>query len=350
MKTYLVGGAVRDELLGRPVADRDYVVVGATPAAMRSHGFAQVGRDFPVFLHPRTGEHHALARTERKTGPGHAGFVCMSSAEVTLAEDLGRRDLTINAMARAEDGTLVDLHGGQADLAARRLRHISAAFAEDPLRVFRVARFAAELPGFRVVDETLALMRRMRPELPSLPGERVWQELARAVAAPAPGRFFEVVQRLGGGFWLAELDLPATTALFAGCSFQNAQAGLAGLGWVNAQAAVDEVFERLRAPRLLRRAVGAVSRHGHAFAAADPSPATLLDALAQVGAFRQGPLPQLVLDAVEVCAGVNLAPLRQLVAALRRERVRGTYGRDYGHALRGRRLQRIASAMPLRGA
>lgn len=349
VKTYLVGGAVRDGLLGRPVADRDFVVVGATAAAMRCRGFTQVGRDFPVFLHPRTGEHHALARTERKTGPGHAGFVC-ESAEVTLAEDLARRDLTINAMARAEDGTLVDLHGGQADLAAQRLRHVSDAFAEDPLRVFRVARFAAQLPGFRVADETLALMRRMAPELPSLAGERVWHELARAAAAPAPARFFEVLQPLDGGFWLAELDLPASAALFASRSFDDAEARLAGLGWTNAAATLRTVFGRLRTPTLLARAARAVARHGAVLAAPNPTPAALLDALAQIGAFRQGPLCALVLRSVEACAAASLAPLRQLIDGLRGERVRGASGPEYGRALRERRLRRVADVMPLRGA
>lgn len=350
MKTYLVGGAVRDELLGRPVADRDYVVVGATPAAMRRRGFTQVGRDFPVFLHPRTRDHHVLARTERKTGPGHAGFVCDSGAEVTLAEDLARRDLTINAMARAEDGALVDLHGGQADLAAQRLRHVSDAFAEDPLRVFRVARFAAQLPGFRVADETLALMRRMAPELPTLAGERVWQELARAVAAPAPARFFEVLQPIDGGFWLAEVDLPASGALFASRRFDDAQAGLAGLGWTNTEATLGAVFGRLRAPTLLARAAGAVARHGGVLAAPNPPPAALLDALGQVGAFRQGPLCPLVLRSVEACAAADLAPLRQLIERLRGERVCGASGAEYGRALRQRRLRRVAHAMPLRRA
>lgn len=350
MKTYLVGGAVRDELLGRPVADRDYVVVGATPAEMRRRGFTQVGRDFPVFLHPRTRDHHALARTERKTGPGHAGFVCESGTEVTLAEDLARRDLTINAMARAEDGALVDLHGGQADLAARRLRHVSDAFAEDPLRVFRVARFAAQLPGFRVADETLALMQRMAPELPTLAGERVWQELARAAAAPAPARFFELLQRIDGGFWLAEVDLPATAALFASRRFADAQAGLAGLGWTNTEATLRTVFGRLRAPALLARAARAVARHGAVLAAPRPAPAALLDALAQIGAFRQGPLCALVLRSVATCAAASLAPLRQLVDGLRGERVCGANGPEYGRALRQRRLRRIVAAMPLRRA
>lgn len=188
MKTYLVGGAVRDGLLGRPPKERDWVVVGATADHMLARGFQPVGRDFPVFLHPRTGEQYALARTERKTGPGHAGFACHAAPCVTLEEDLRRRDLTINAMAQDGD-RLIDPYGGGADLRAGVLKHVSPAFVEDPLRVFRVARFAAELPRFRVADATLALMASMDEELSALAAERVWAELEKAAAAPAPARF-----------------------------------------------------------------------------------------------------------------------------------------------------------------
>ena len=349
MKTYLVGGAVRDALLKRPSADRDWVVVGATPAEMRRRGFTEVGRDFPVFLHPRTREHYALARTERKTGAGHAAFACDSSPTTTLAEDLARRDLTINAIAQAEDGTLIDPYGGQADLTARRLRHVSPAFAEDPLRVFRVARFAAVLPGFRVSDETLALMRRMAPELPALAGERVWQELARAMAAPCPVRFFEVMQALDGGHWLADLDLAGAAALLGSRTFPDAETGLAALGWLHPAETIGAIFQRLRAASLLRQAAMAVADHGRTLAADDVSPETLLEAVQHIGAFRQGALAALVLASVEVCASVDLAPLRALIDALRRERVcaEGIDGRAYGRALRAQRLACIESALPL---
>ena len=211
MKIYSVGGAVRDELLGRPVADRDYVVVGATPEAMLERGFRPVGRDFPVFLHPRTHEEYALARTERKCGRGYHGFTFHTAPEVTLEADLARRDLTINAMARDADGNLIDPYGGGADLRAGVLRHVSAAFAEDPLRVLRVARFAARL-GFAVAPETEALMRAIVSggELSTLPPERVWQELARALMEPRPSRFFSELRRCGA---LAVL-LPEIDALF----------------------------------------------------------------------------------------------------------------------------------------
>ncbi len=208
MKTYLVGGSVRDELLGLPVQDRDYVVVGADPAQMLRLGFRPVGADFPVFLHPRTQEEYALARTERKTGPGYKGFAFHAAADVTLEDDLRRRDLTINAMARAEDGTLIDPHGGEKDLRAGLLRHVSEAFAEDPVRILRVARFAARF-GFAVAPETLALMRRMveAGEADALVPERVWQELARGLMEKSPARMLAVLRECGAlARVLPELD------------------------------------------------------------------------------------------------------------------------------------------------
>jgi tRNA nucleotidyltransferase (CCA-adding enzyme) len=198
MQVYRVGGAVRDRLLGRPVQDCDWVVVGATPAQMEALGYKPVGRDFPVFLHPVTKEEYALARTERKSGRGYKGFLVHASPEVTLEEDLRRRDLTINAMAEAEDGTLIDPYNGQADLTAGVLRHVSPAFVEDPLRVLRVARFAARF-DFRVATETMALMRSMSAggELADLTPERVWQELERALGESRPRRFLEVLRECG---------------------------------------------------------------------------------------------------------------------------------------------------------
>ena len=201
MKTYLVGGAVRDALLGLPVNERDWVVVGATPEEMVARGFRPVGKEFPVFLHPETNEEHALARTERKTAPGYHGFVFHASPEVTLEEDLQRRDLTINAMARDEAGHLIDPYGGRRDLEARLLRHVSPAFVEDPVRILRVARFAARLAplGFRVADETMALMREMvaSGEVDALVPERVWQEMVRALGTERPSVFFEVLRACG---------------------------------------------------------------------------------------------------------------------------------------------------------
>jgi tRNA nucleotidyltransferase (CCA-adding enzyme) len=221
MKTYRVGGSVRDELLGRAVADRDYVVVGATPQAMRALGFRSVGRDFPVFLHPDTHEEYALARTERKKGRGHRGFEFHASPEVTLEEDLARRDLTINAMARAEDGALVDPFGGERDLRAGVLRHVGPAFAEDPLRVLRVARFAARF-GFEVAPETRSLMRSIAAsgELATLSRERIWQELSRALMERTPSRFISTLRECGA---LAAV-LPEVEALFASAPWRSSLA------------------------------------------------------------------------------------------------------------------------------
>jgi tRNA nucleotidyltransferase (CCA-adding enzyme) len=199
MKTYLVGGAVRDRLLGRPVGDRDWVVVGSTPQAMVDLGFRPVGKDFPVFLHPETGEEHALARTERKQGHGYHGFVVHATPDVTLEDDLVRRDLTVNAIAQDADGRLIDPHGGQRDLADRVLRHVSPAFSEDPVRILRLARFAARFHDFTVAPETQALMRDMvaAGEVDHLVAERVWQELARGLMEARPSRMFTVLRDCG---------------------------------------------------------------------------------------------------------------------------------------------------------
>ena len=196
MQTYLVGGAVRDALLGMPDADRDWVVVGSTPQAMVAAGFNPVGKDFPVFLHPQTREEHALARTERKTAPGYKGFVVHAAPDVTLEQDLARRDLTINAIAQDEQGQLIDPHGGQRDLKAKLLRHVTDAFREDPVRILRVARFAARWPDFSVAPDTLALMQDMvlAGEVDALVRERVWQELAKGLMAARPSRMLQVLR------------------------------------------------------------------------------------------------------------------------------------------------------------
>ena len=201
MEIYLVGGAVRDELLGRPVMERDWVVVGATPDELLARGFRPVGKDFPVFLHPYTHEEYALARTERKTAPGYHGFQVHAAPDVTLEDDLRRRDLTINAMARTADGRLIDPYSGRCDLEQRWLRHVSPAFAEDPVRILRLARFSARYGplGFRVAPETRELMRTMvaSGEVDHLVPERVWAETVRALGEPEPGRFIETLRECG---------------------------------------------------------------------------------------------------------------------------------------------------------
>lgn len=209
--TYCVGGAVRDRLLGLPVKDHDWVVVGSTPDAMVAQGFQPVGRDFPVFLHPTTHEEYALARTERKTAPGYKGFVVHAAPDVTLAQDLLRRDFTVNAIAEDSAGNLIDPYGGREDLRAGILRHVSTAFNEDPVRILRAARFAARF-GFSIAPETLALMREMvsNGEVDALVPERVWQELARALMEKHPSRFFTTLRSCGA----LEAIMPEIDALF----------------------------------------------------------------------------------------------------------------------------------------
>ncbi|MFV0597066.1 multifunctional CCA addition/repair protein [Shewanella sp.] len=214
MKIYLVGGAVRDSLLNLPIKDKDYMVVGATPEQMLQLGYRQVGKDFPVFLHPKTQQEYALARTERKVGLGYGGFSCYASPDVTLEQDLLRRDLTINAIAQDETGKLYDPYHGMADIEARLLRHVSAAFSEDPLRVLRVARFAARFHGlgFEIAPETMALMQRMSQteELTALTPERVWQEVDKSLGGPHPEVFFEVLRQCGA----LKVLFPEIDALF----------------------------------------------------------------------------------------------------------------------------------------
>lgn len=212
MDVYLVGGAVRDQLLGISVHDKDWVVVGSSPEQMLSQGFQTVGKDFPVFLHPKTHEEYALARTERKSGHGYTGFECHFSPDVTIEDDLLRRDLTINAMAQHEDGTIIDPYDGQQDLQNKLLRHVSDAFVEDPLRVLRVARFAAKLAplGFTVADETLELMSKIAQsgELSHLTAERVWQEWHKSLTTERPDVFLEVLRQCGAlKVVLPELDV-----------------------------------------------------------------------------------------------------------------------------------------------
>ena len=201
MRVYLVGGAVRDRLLGLPVRERDWVVVGARPEELEAQGYLPVGREFPVFLHPTTHEEYALARLERKVAPGYRGFTTQFSPQVTLEEDLKRRDLTINAMAEGDSGELIDPYGGRTDLEARVLRHVSDSFTEDPVRVLRAARFAARFAGrgFRIADETMELMRRMTVsgEVSALTPERVWQETERALAEDRPEVFFATLRDCG---------------------------------------------------------------------------------------------------------------------------------------------------------
>ncbi|MBI5039766.1 MAG: multifunctional CCA addition/repair protein [Gammaproteobacteria bacterium] len=331
MNVYLVGGAVRDKLLGLPVKERDWVVVGSTPEEMIRYGYRPVGKDFPVFLHPVTHEEYALARTERKTAPGYKGFVVHASPEVTLEEDLRRRDLTINAIAEATDGTLIDPFNGREDIAQGLLRHVSPAFVEDPVRILRVARFAARFAkwNFKVAHDTHALMQRMveSGEADHLVPERVWAETLKALNEDVPSRYFEVLHRCGalavifpelarlfgvpqpahhhpevdtGVHTLLVLDQAARLSTKARVRFAALVHDL-GKGETPADvlprhigheqrsvALVEDLCKRLRVPNDFRDLAVKVARyHSHCHRAFSLRPGTLLETLSNLDAFRQ---------------------------------------------------------------
>jgi tRNA nucleotidyltransferase (CCA-adding enzyme) len=342
VKIYLVGGAVRDRLLGQPVKERDFVVVGATPQELLSQGFIQVGRDFPVFLHPETKEEYALARTERKTAPGYRGFVVHADPDVTLEEDLRRRDLTINALAEDDQGNLIDYYGGRPDLERRVLRHVSDAFIEDPVRILRVARFAARYAdlGFAVAEETMSLMQAMveAGEADALVPERVWQELAKALGEARPSRFFEVLRACGAlgrllpeldrlfgvpqaPQWHPEIDTGAHTLMvvdMAARLSESIEVRFAALTHdlgkgttppeilpshrgheARSVELLDAVCERLKAPRRCCALARVVARyHGLVHKLAELRPETVLDLLEGMDAFRR---PERFAQALTAC-------------------------------------------------
>jgi tRNA nucleotidyltransferase (CCA-adding enzyme) len=403
MQTYLVGGAVRDRLLGLPVKERDWVVVGATPDQMEALGFRRVGASFPVYLHPQTGEEHALARTERKTAPGYRGFSVNADAGVTLEDDLRRRDLTINAMAQDSAGRIIDPYGGQADLAGRRLRHVSDAFREDPVRILRVARFAARFAplGFSVAPETLQLMREMvsAGEVAALVAERVWQETELALAAPRPDLFFAVLRDCGAlavifpevnalwgvpqpEKWHPEIDTgvhllmalqqsarlsPKPEVRFAVLVHDLGKATTPSEFWPkhtgHEERSVDLVkalCQRVGAPNRFRELGIAVARyHGLAHRALELRPATLLSVLEGVDALRR---PERFDDFIAACEadsrgrlGLNEAPYpqaallraaRQAAATVNATQIagRGLEGEALGEAIGAERTRAIARA------
>lgn len=408
MEVYLVGGAVRDELLGRPVKERDWVVVGATPEELERQGYRRVGVDFPVFLHPQTKEEYALARRERKTAPGYHGFVTEFSSDVSLVDDLIRRDLTINAMARDADGTIIDPHGGQRDLTARLLRHVSDAFLEDPVRVLRVARFAARFAaaGFAVAPETIQLMQRMvaNGEVSALVPERVWQEMARALGEERPEVFFETLRACGAlqviipeldrlwGIpqpekWHPEIDTGVHVmkalrlAADAGASLAVRFAVLMhdlGKGLTPPHklpqhpghetagiASIEAVCQRLRVPNDCRDLARLTSRfHTHVHTLTQLRPATVLQTLEQCDAMRRPERFAELLAACEFDARGRLGlenrdyPQAALFAralsavqqaALTPEEMSGKDGALIGEMLRRRRLTAI-EALGLREA
>ena len=307
MQIYCVGGAVRDQLLGRAVTDHDWVVTGATPEQMAELGFRPVGRDFPVFLHPQTHEEYALARTERKIARGYRGFQIHSSPEVTLEDDLRRRDLTINAIARAADGSLIDPWGGQADLKARVLRHVSDAFAEDPVRILRLARFAARLPEFTVAADTITLARRMvdAGEVDALVAERVWQELARGLMEDRPSRMIEVLDQCGAlerllPFTIDAARLDAAARCREPLEIRYALL-VAGAGPADA---ILNCSERLRAPGECAALARLLATQGTAQVLAGDPP-TILARLEGIDALRR---PERARFFARACAHQSAAP------------------------------------------
>jgi tRNA nucleotidyltransferase (CCA-adding enzyme) len=370
MQVYLVGGAVRDELLGRAVKERDWVVVGATPAELEHLGYRAVGRDFPVFLHPETQEEYALARLERKVAPGYRGFTTDFAPAVTLEQDLQRRDLTINAMARDAAGRIIDPYGGQADLAARVLRHVSPAFAEDPVRILRVARFAARFagPGFTVAPETMKLMRSMvgAGEADALVSERVWRELERALGEAAPQRCLEVLRDCGAlEVLLPEIAKPdATAAAVAALATAAARGASTPVRWAAMLAgsspdSIEALCERLRVPNNYRELAVLNARLESRLRAGVADPESLLELLELADAFRRPErfgqwlellaleLPAtraLARDPGALAARLRTALSRAATVQLSAEDLRAHRGPRLGEVLRAHRLEAVRAA------
>lgn len=295
LEVYVVGGAVRDDLLGLPAGDRDWVVVGASPEIMSARGFTPVGGDFPVFLHPRTHEEYALARTERKSGRGYKGFVFHAGSDVSLADDLRRRDLTINAMARGADGVLVDPLNGRADIRDRVLRHVGVAFTEDPVRLLRLARFAARFSDFSIAPETLGLARRLVAdgEIDALVPERVWQELAKGLMTASPSRMIDVLAESGA---LARIAPGLTWNEEVRCGLQAAaqrSLALAQRFALLCRASDDDVGKALRAPTVCQDQARLLPRVLERLASGVPDAAAQLDLIESCDALRK---PERFLD------------------------------------------------------
>ncbi len=366
MKVYEVGGAVRDDLLGLPVTDRDYVVVGATPEDLVELGYRPVGRDFPVFLHPETHEEYALARTERKTARGYHGFEFHAAPDVTLEQDLERRDLTINAMARDEDGLLIDPFNGAEDLSAGILRHVSPAFAEDPVRILRVARFVARF-GFDIAPETQALMREMvrAGEADALVPERVWQELSRGLLESQPSRMFEVLHESGA----LERIAPEIASFFE--DPVRAQAALAALDATAGDGApievrfaalvrtldpyaIEALADRLKLPAAVRDLALLAARHANAIADAEALPAeSILELFNAVDTWRRPERFEQLLQAALAAESDAVGSLRRLrqahAAAAAVDAGAAAKATPKGEAIRDRvdaaRLEAIQSAI-----
>ncbi len=401
MKTYLVGGAVRDQLLGFPVTERDWVVVDATPEQMLSKGYKPVGKDFPVFLHPETHDEYALARTERKTAAGYKGFVIHAEPGITLEQDLYRRDLTINAIAQSADGLLIDPYGGQQDLKAKVLRHISTAFSEDPVRILRVARFAARYAhlGFRIAPETLKLMKEMviNGEVDSLVAERVWAETEKALSEITPVAYFESLRNCNalkhifpeidqlfgvpqppkyhpeidtGIHSLLALEQAAnlsdqTPVRFAALVHDLGKALTPPQMWpshrgheTNGIKVLEKLCQRLRIPNQYRKlAVHVMQYHTHCHRAQDLRPSTITDMLIALGAFKSGNNLKSFLLACEADArgrtGLEQHPYPQADFILEAQQAgmpinitslpnKQFSGEEIGHAIRKLRIEAIS--------
>ena len=358
-KVYEVGGAVRDRLLGRPVQDRDFVVVGATPEEMERAGFKPVGSDFPVFLHPETHDEYALARTERKSGRGYKGFTVHTSPDVTLEEDLARRDLTINAIAADVDGKIIDPFGGVSDLQQGILRHVSEAFVEDPVRLLRIARFVARY-GFRIASETEALLRTMvaNGEVDALVSERVWQELSKGLMEPAPVRMLDTLDQVGALVrilpeWKSVEPIRVKQALATAAQQNLPLAARFALLFVGApEEAVAAAGVRLRAPAECVELALILQRHGHAMMAAMRADAEALVALLQhLDPYRRPERFALMLDsllAMDAAALPAVARLRlafQAVGSVSTGQIAKSHPGGEAQAIRAARVAAVRAAL-----
>jgi tRNA nucleotidyltransferase (CCA-adding enzyme) len=352
METYLVGGAVRDELLGLPVIDRDWVVVGSNEEAMLNEGYERVGKDFPVFLHPISKEEYALARTERKTAAGHQGFECDASDSVTLEEDLMRRDLTINAIAKSANGDLIDPQKGTLDIQLKILRHVSPAFCEDPLRILRIARFFARFEDFAVAQETIALLRQMinEEQLDELAVERIWVEVTKALETHHPARFFQLLRELGAHdkLWpvIPNSGIDRLTGLTS--KITEPELRFAGLCSQSGHGLRDHL-KRMKVPNRFADLALAANKHMDHLLLENPSPESILKLLMNLDALRR---PQRFHDLLRLAQSIKsltaLQPLFdwnrhfQVVQGIGSDLVDPNLkGKDFGDALSRLRLEAL---------
>ncbi|HEY8048085.1 MAG TPA: multifunctional CCA tRNA nucleotidyl transferase/2'3'-cyclic phosphodiesterase/2'nucleotidase/phosphatase [Ramlibacter sp.] len=366
MQTYIVGGAVRDALLGLPAGDRDWVVVGASPQELIASGFLPVGKDFPVFLHPQTREEYALARTERKTAAGYHGFVFHAEPSVTLVQDLARRDLTINAMAQDADGHIIDPFGGRQDLQARVLRHVTGAFREDPVRILRVARFAARFADFNVAPATMQLMREMADagEVDALVAERVWQELARGLMERNPSRMFDVLRECGAlARLLPEVERewgPALSHIVDESARVDAPLPVRFACLTHALAGeLRALCERLRVPTECRELAEAVAREqAHIDESIDADAAEVVRLLEHCDAWRKPQrFEQIILACRCIAGGADYPQGERLMKALRAAlavatheiasaaQAKGFNGPKVGELIHDARVEAVAKAI-----